>query len=74
MQFPDPPALAKLDRGIEDINALAAQLYWSGLLSKDWDESKHPRTGAPPNSGWFAEVPKEQKLPAAGGRHGQEMP
>jgi hypothetical protein len=66
LQFPDPPALEKSDRTAEDVQGMAAQLFWSGLLKGDWDETKHPRTGAPPNVGWFALVPKEPKSPRPG--------
>lgn len=53
LRFPEPPSLAKgaPARGSAD---LAGQLVESGLLKADWDSSKHPRTGVPPNSGWFA--------------------
>jgi hypothetical protein len=53
LRFPDPPSLAKGDaaRGSAE---LAEQLIESGLLKADWDSSKHPRTGEPPNPGWFA--------------------
>jgi len=66
LQFPDPPELEKSDRTAEDVQAMAAQLFWSGLLKGDWDETKHPRTGAPPNVAWFAPVPKEPKPPRSG--------
>jgi A nuclease family of the HNH/ENDO VII superfamily with conserved AHH len=66
LQLPDPPALEKSDRTAKDVLAMAAQLFWSGLLKGDWDEAKHPRAGAPPNAGWFAPVPKEPKSPRSG--------
>lgn len=53
MQLPDPPPLAK---GLEDANEIrrrAQELMRSGLL-KFWDPAEHPRTGEPPNPGWFA--------------------
>ena len=28
-----------------------------GLLAKEWNEESHPRTGTPPNRGWFASQP-----------------
>jgi len=28
-----------------------------GLLAKEWNEESHPRTGTPPNPGWFASQP-----------------
>jgi len=57
LQMPDPPALGKALGG-DDAWDLAMQLAASGLLKADWDETKHPRTGTPPNPGWFA--PTEQ--------------
>jgi hypothetical protein len=53
LRFPDPPSLAKgrLARGSAE---LARQLFASGLLKANWDSSQHPRTGEPPNPGWFA--------------------
>lgn len=60
LRFPDPPSLAKdaPERGSVE---LAAQLIESGLL-KDWDASKHPRTGTAPNPGWFAVNPDKGEL------------
>jgi hypothetical protein len=52
MQFPDPP----LTKGWETENEVtrrALELHRSRLL-KFWDPAKHPRTGTPPNPGWFA--------------------
>jgi hypothetical protein len=53
LRFPDPPTLTKgaPPRGSAE---LAAQLAAEGLLKADWDPSRHPRVGAPPNPGWFA--------------------
>jgi hypothetical protein len=55
LQLPDPPsaAIAQSD-GLEK-RRLARDLVACGLLKADadWDD-KHPRTGAPPNPGWFA--------------------
>ena len=48
LQMPDPPALGKALGG-DDAWDLAMQLAASGLLKADWDETKHPRTGTPPN-------------------------
>ena len=63
LQLPDPPpaAIAQPD-GLEK-RRLARDLAACGLLKADadWDD-KHPRTGAPPNPGWFA--------PTAGGDGG----
>ena len=53
LRFPDPPALTK-DAPLRGSAELAAQLAAEGLLKADWDSSKHPRAGAPPNPGWFA--------------------
>lgn len=65
LRLPDPP-MAKSFTSLEAAIALATELYRAGILKGDWDPSKHPRTGAPPNPGWFAEVPKEPKVPAPG--------
>ena len=51
LRLPDPgrvdsartPGLRKL-----------AVLLESGWIAKEWDPSKHPRVGAPPNPGWFS--------------------
>lgn len=53
LRFPEPPSLGKSApaRGSAE---LAKQLIESGLLKADWDSAKHPRTGEPPNPGWFA--------------------
>ena len=55
LRLPDPPpaAIAQPD-GLEK-RLLVDGLLACGLLKADadWDE-KHPRTGAPPNPGWFA--------------------
>ena len=63
LRFPDPPSLAK---GAPDCGSLelTAQLFESGLL-KEWDESKHPRLGGPPNRGRFAVNPDKGELTAA---------
>jgi len=65
LQFPElSHSLGRTDAS--DI-ALLESLYWSGLLKADDDwNSKHPRTGKPPNRGWFDSVPKEPKLPVPG--------
>lgn len=59
--FPDPPSLTK-DTSAYDSLELAVQLFWSGLLKGDWDPTKHPRTGEPPNRGWFAS-PEDKAQP-----------
>jgi hypothetical protein len=55
LRFPDPPSLTK-DGVSSGSWEVAGRLLASGLL-KDWDPSKHPRTGEPPNRGWFARKP-----------------
>jgi hypothetical protein len=58
LQFPDPPASAGSRPDALEKRRLARDLVACGLLKADddWDE-KHPRTGAPPNPGWFAPTP-----------------
>jgi hypothetical protein len=51
LQLPDPPVLGRDAPNGPD---LAAQLEELGLLTKDWNPDEHPRTGTPPNPGWFA--------------------
>jgi hypothetical protein len=58
LQLPEPisgPRVALMDR-----MGLARDLVAGGLLKvdDDWND-KHPRTGSPPNSGWFANKPKD---------------
>ncbi len=60
LRFPDPPSLAK-DAPQRGSLELAARLFESGLL-KEWDESKHPRTGTAPNRAWFAVKPDKGEL------------
>jgi len=55
MQLPDPPPLSKDIESLAELKRRAAELYRSALL-KFWDPAKHPRTGTPPNPGWFAPV------------------
>jgi hypothetical protein len=65
MRFPDPPALKKGPENRDEIARRAGELFRSGLL-KFWDPAKHPRTGTPPNPGWFAPTGGEPELvPAA---------
>jgi hypothetical protein len=69
LQFPDPPELAKQACGGSALASLASELICSGLLKGDWNSDAHPRTGTPPNRGWFAPVPKDSepsKTPRAG--------
>lgn len=35
-------------------------------IGEDWDESKHPRLGGPPNAGWFASTGGEVAASVAG--------
>jgi hypothetical protein len=51
LRLPDP-ALGKADA--PDPIDLVSRLRESGLLAKDWTADDHPRTGTPPNPGWFA--------------------
>ncbi len=69
MQFPNPPPLAKRVETDEEIKRRAYELYRSGLLKAGWDPAKHPRTGTPPNPGWFAPAANgsEAPVPAAMG-------
>jgi len=63
MQFPDPPPLSKRFESGDEIARRALELHRSGLLKGDWDPTKHPRTGTPPNRAWFAPVPQDPTLP-----------
>ena len=56
LRFPDPPSLSK-GTPARGSSELAERLIHSGLLRGAWDESLHPRTGEPPNRGWFAAKP-----------------
>jgi hypothetical protein len=75
LQLPDPsPAAIAQPDGLEK-RRLARDLAACGLLKADadWDD-KHPRTGEPPNPGWFAptsgepdaEEPNASSNPATG--------
>jgi hypothetical protein len=64
MQFPDPPSLTKSAEAADEIMRRALELHRSQLLKAEWDPTKHPRTGTPPNRAWFAPVPKETKPPS----------
>ncbi len=71
LRIPDlPDAFARLDMQIEDVALKIDRIAkttaagdWNPAGS-DWDPDKHPRTGAPPNPGWFA--------PTDGGSSGDE--
>ncbi len=74
LQLPDPPASTGAQHGALEKRRLVHDLVACGLLKADgdWDE-EHPRTGAPPNPGWFApksgapeaDQPKAGPSPAA---------
>jgi hypothetical protein len=74
LQLPDSPASTDDQPDGLEKRRLALELAACGLLKadSDWDE-KHPRTGAPPNPGWFApasgdsgtDKPKTDPGPAA---------
>ncbi len=66
LHLPDPPLVAKAAGQHQDTARLVALLRWSGVLKGDWDPERHPRTGDPPNRGWFAPVEREPKLPKPG--------
>jgi len=66
MQFPDPPPLAKGRETDDEIARRALELHRSRLL-KFWDPEKHPRTGTPPNPGWFAPESGESERPVPTG-------
>jgi hypothetical protein len=75
MQFPDPPPLTKGAESADEIMRRALELHRSHLLKAEWDPTKHPRTGTPPNRAWFAPVPKETKPPQANpGRKSWPLP
>ena len=54
MQFPNPPCLAKGAESADELERRAFELHCSHLLKSNWDPTKHPRAGMPPNPGWFA--------------------
>jgi hypothetical protein len=54
MQFPNPPCLAKGAESADELERRAFELHRSHLLKSNWDPTKHPRAGMPPNPGWFA--------------------
>ena len=61
LKLPDPPQGKAFDIREQNCLATALDLAACGLLKADpeWD-AKHPRTGTPPNPGYFAPVPKDQ--------------
>ena len=60
LRLPDPLPLADAALRKSGERRLFRDLVACGLLKADddWDE-KHPRTGSPPNAGWFAPKPKD---------------
>jgi len=65
LRLPDPPASAGARPDALEKQRLALDLVACGLLKADADwDGKHPRTGAPPNPGWFA--------PTSGEPHAEE--
>jgi hypothetical protein len=65
LRLPDP-VLSKLEADAREQEL--AGLRESGLLAKDWDEADHPRTGTPPNPGWFAPKDDSGAAEPEGGR------
>jgi hypothetical protein len=61
LRLPDP-VLSRLDPDAREDEL--AGLRESGLLAKDWDEADHPRTGTPPNPGWFAPRDESDAAPS----------
>jgi len=53
MQLPGPP-FVKAAETPDQVAWWAAELGRCGLLKWEWDPLQHPRTGTPPNPGWFA--------------------
>ncbi len=70
LQIPDPLRPGHSGRSVHEIHNLARQLGANNLLKEDWDPAKHPRTGTPPNPGWFAPTDGS----AAGTSSGQATP
>lgn len=60
MQIPDPSSLAKGMEKRDDIARRARELARSALL-KVWEPEEHPRTGMPPNPGWFGPLDGSQE-------------
>jgi hypothetical protein len=73
LKFPDPPVAEKALFSSDDRLRLAADLIWGGLLKGDWDPDKHPRTGGPPNRGWFGIVDEKTKVPKLGSPASREI-
>jgi len=62
LRLPEPPDPGSA-RTPDGLDALLKSLASVGLLKGDWDPAKHPRTGQPPNRGWFAPRPPGTKPP-----------
>ncbi len=64
LQLPEP--ITNRSAQETDRISLARDLVACGLLKADddWD-AKHPRTGSPPNPGWFANKPKDPSVETA---------
>lgn len=59
LRVPDLPELLAR-RGIEAEDLLIKRARNDGRLARTgWDSSEHPRTGVPPNPGWFADKPTQ---------------
>jgi hypothetical protein len=60
LQLPDPLSRTDVALAKSAERRLHRDLAACGLLKADdeWDE-QHPRTGSPPNAGWFAAKPKD---------------
>jgi hypothetical protein len=76
LRLPDPPRASGVHADGLEKRRLVDGLLACSLLKADADwEGKHPRTGAPPNPGWFAptsgapaaDAPKTSPSPAAVG-------
>jgi len=47
--------------------------FAESILEAEWDASKHPRRGAPPNGGWFADKGTGTTAGGAGATSGKEL-
>jgi hypothetical protein len=64
LRFPDPPLVKGGSRSPSQ--ELALVLRESGLVKWYWNPAEHPRTGEPPNPGWFAPKDADDELSPAG--------
>jgi hypothetical protein len=60
LKIPDLPSLAQRNAMIAE-DALIKYAHDGGVTAADWNPARHPRTGAPPNPGWFASTDGGQK-------------